>query len=300
MCSSDLTLVIGSEIITYSGTTATSFTGITRGANAQIYYPIGQCVAANSVTLTVDDTTNFSPAGTIIIGTELISYTGKTLTTFTGCTRGAQGTIAAAHADNSVIQEATAYYGWGQSASTTTNTQLRLWSQSNFGQDLLFNPRGGGLYYWTPGTSTAPAVGTRGVLVGSFSGTADIDSTTTLTVTSITSGTICIGMTVSGSGITAGTVIKDFLTGTGGLGDYEMSAAASATTTGIALTGTSDVPSVMNEVLVADSSRIVIGFGCNDYSSTTLNPMLVRWSAQESYTDWTPRDRKSTRLNSSH
>ena len=67
------TIVIGSEIITYTGTTATSFTGITRGANPGNFYPIGQPVAANSVTITVDDTTNFSPAGTILIGTELIS-----------------------------------------------------------------------------------------------------------------------------------------------------------------------------------------------------------------------------------
>ncbi len=282
------TLVIGSEIITYSGTTATSFTGITRGANAQIYYPIGKPVAANNVTITVDDTSNFSPAGTMIIGTELISYTGKTLTTFTGCTRGAQGTTAAPHPDNSIIQEATAYYGWGQSASTTTNTQLRLWSQSNFGQDLLFNPRGGGLYYWSPGTSTAPAVGTRGVLVGSFLGTADINSTATLTVQTITSGTISIGMTVAGSGIPLGTTITAFGTGTGGTGTYIMSAAATATTAGISLIGTSDVPSVINEVLVADSSRIVIAFGCNDYGETALDPMLIRWSAQESYTDWTP------------
>jgi hypothetical protein len=163
-----------------------------------------------------------------------------------------------------------------------------LWSQSNFGQDLLFNPRGGGLYYWSPGASTAPAIGTRGVLVGSFLGTADINSTTTLTVQTITSGTISVGMTVAGAGIPLGTVIKDFLTGTGGLGDYEMSAAASATTAGISLIGTSDVPVVMNEVLVSDSSRIVIAFGCNDYGDTTLDPMLIRWSAQESYTDWTP------------
>lgn len=282
------TIVIGSEIITYSGKTGTSFTGITRGANPGNFYPIGQPVAANSVTITVDDTTNFSPAGTILIGTELISYTGKTGTTFTGCTRGAQGTTAAAHADNSLIQEATAYYGWGQSASTTTSTQLRLWSQSNFGQDLLFNPRGGGLYYWAPGFSNTPDVGTRGVLVGSFSGTADINSTTTLTVTAVTSGTISVGMTVAGAGIPAGTVIKQFLTGTGGLGNYEMDFAATATTTGIALTGTSDVPVIMNEVLVADASRIVLAFGANDYGDTTLDPMLIRWSAQESYTNWTP------------
>jgi hypothetical protein len=282
------TIVIGSEIITYSGITATSFTGITRGVNAQIYYPIGQHVAANNVTLTVDDTTSFSPAGTILIGTELISYSGKTLTTFTGCTRGVQGTIAAAHADNSVIQEATAYYGWGQSASTTTNTQLRLWSQSNFGQDLLFSPRGGGLYYWSPGNSTAPDVGTRGILIGSFSGTANVNATTTLNVTAVTSGSIHVGMTVSGTNIPASTTITAFGTGTGGTGTYTMSATATGTTTGLTLTGTSDVPSAINEILVSDTSRIVIAFGCNDYGESQQDPLLVRWTAQESYTDWTP------------
>lgn len=250
----------------------------------------------NSVTtITVDDNSTFSPAGTILIGTELISYTSvnsPTYTQFLGCTRGAQGTIAVSHANNALIQEATAYYGWGESASVTSNTQIRLWSQSNFGQDLLFNPRQGGLYYWTPGLVSIPNVSTRGVLIGSFSGTATINSTTTLSVTSITSGTICVGMTVAGAGIPVNplnpTKIISFDTGTGGLGTYIMSAAATATTTGIALTGTSDVPSVINELLVSDSTRIVIAFGCNDYGDTTLDPMLIRWSAQESYTDWTP------------
>jgi hypothetical protein len=282
------TLVIGSEIITYNGTTPTSFTTLDPRPAPGSFYPIGQPVAANNVTLTVDDTTNFSPAGTMLIGTELISYTGKTLTTFTGCTRGAQGTVAAAHTNNSVIQEATPYYGWGLSASTTTNTQLRLWSQSNFGQDLLFNPRGGALYYWSPGNGPSPDVSTRGILIGAFSGTADVNGTTTLTVQSITSGSIFVGMTVSGTNIPLGTTVTAFGTGTGGTGTYTMSATATGTTTGLALTGTSDVPSVISEILVSDSSRIVIAFGCNDYGSTEIDPMLIRWSAQESYTDWTP------------
>lgn len=286
------TIVIGSEVITYTGTTATSFTGITRGANAQIYYPIGKPVAANNVTITVDSTSNFPPAGTFIIGAELISYTGLTGTTFTGCSRGAAGTTVAPHADNTIVQNATNYYGWGQSASTTSNTQLRLWSQSNFGQDLLFNPRGGGLYYWSPGTSTAPDVSTRGVLVGAFNGIADINSTTTLTVNFVTSGTIIIGMTVAGAGIPVGTTISGFGTGTGGAGTYIMDQSATATTSGITVIGTSDCPFAINEVLVADASRIVIAFGCNDLLISpdpfTQDPLLIRWSAQESYTDWTP------------
>jgi hypothetical protein len=254
-------------------------------------------INSSVTTITVDSTASFRSNGTLLIGNELITYSGTnspTNTQFTGCVRGALGTnppgspgVGYTHADNSVVTNALNYYGWGDSGSESTNTTLRLWSQSNFGQDLLFNPRQGGLYYWSPGTGAAPDVGTRGVLVGSFSGTANINSTTTLTVTFVTSGSIHIGMTVSGTGIPAATTIVGFGTGTGGAGTYIMSAAATSTTTGIALTGTSDVPSAINEILVSDTSRIVLAFGCNDYGSPDQDPLLIRWTAQESYTDWT-------------
>lgn len=39
--------------------------------------------------------------------------------------------------------------GWGQNAPTTFGAQLRLWSNDNFGQDLVIAPRQGGIYYWT-------------------------------------------------------------------------------------------------------------------------------------------------------
>jgi hypothetical protein len=39
--------------------------------------------------------------------------------------------------------------GWGQPANTSIpGEQLRLWTHTNFGQNLIINPRGGGLYYW--------------------------------------------------------------------------------------------------------------------------------------------------------
>jgi hypothetical protein len=38
--------------------------------------------------------------------------------------------------------------GWGEAASTGVGQQLRLWSESNYGEDLIINYRGGGLYYW--------------------------------------------------------------------------------------------------------------------------------------------------------
>ena len=242
----------------------------------------------STTTITVGSTANFPSTGLILIDNELITYSGKTATDFTGCTRGALGTTAASHLNAVIVYNAVDYYGWGQSASGTTNTQLRLWSQNNFGQDLLFNPRRGGLYYWSPGNANTPDVSTRGILIGSFSGTADTSSNTTLTVQSIVSGSISIGMEVSGTDIPANTTITAFGTGTGGTGTYTMSAAATGTTAGITLTGTSDVPTISNEILVSDSSRIVIAFGCNDYGSSEQDPMLIRWSAQESYTDWTP------------
>ena len=60
----------------------------------------------NSVTtITVADTTHFPASGEIIIESERITYTGKTGTTFTGCTRGANGTAAASHADTLVVKQ---------------------------------------------------------------------------------------------------------------------------------------------------------------------------------------------------
>lgn len=175
----------------------------------------------NSVTtVVVDSTTGFPAAGVIAIDAELIAYTSKTGTQFNGCTRGYSGTTAASHLDNTLTYNATNYYGWGQSASQTSNTQLRLWSQSNFGEKLLFSPRQGALYLWEPGTGSSPNVTTRATLV---------------------SGT--------------------------------------------------DVPSSINDIMVSDSSRITIAFGCNDYGAygtTPQDPLLIRWTAQESYTDWTP------------
>jgi len=175
----------------------------------------------SATTIVVVSTSAFTASGAIWINGEYITYSGKTATDFTGCTRGADGTTAASQSNGAVVSQATAFPGWGEAYnSSSIPVELRLWSQSNFGEDLLFSPRGGALYLWQPGLSATPAFGTRGT----------------------------------------------------------------------AVTGT-DVPAVINEIMVSDTSRIVIAFGCNDYGSygtTALDPLLIRWSAQESYTDWTP------------
>ena len=37
---------------------------------------------------------------------------------------------------------------WGSSSAITANGQLRLWTHDNFGENLIINPRGGGIYRW--------------------------------------------------------------------------------------------------------------------------------------------------------
>ena len=57
---------------------------------------------------------------------------------------------------------------WGGSTPLTAANTLRVWSQDNFGEDLIFNIRDGGIYYWDTSAST---LGTdRGVPISSLSG----------------------------------------------------------------------------------------------------------------------------------
>jgi hypothetical protein len=187
----------------------------------------------NSVTtITVDDTTAFSAAGNILIDSENISYTSKNSTQFLGCTRGLSGAgsgAAAAHADNATVAQSTTFTGWGSPAATGIGIQLRLWSQSNFGEDLIFNARGGALYYWA--NAAAASTFNRGQYLG--------PSTTIVTK--------------------SGNITTD-----------------------------SSCPTIANFVMVSDASRFVLAFGVNDYSSTVQDPLLIRWSDQESFATWFP------------
>lgn len=62
-------------------------------------------INSSVTTITVDSTLGFPASGEVLIDSERISYTGTTATTFTGCTRGVGGTVAASHSDNAVVYE---------------------------------------------------------------------------------------------------------------------------------------------------------------------------------------------------
>ena len=110
------------------------------------------------------------------------------------------------------------YWGFGPwGIGQSTLDALRIWNHSNFGEDLIYGPRGGGIYYW----DASAGVSTRGVALSTLS-------------------------------------------------------------------GASDTPVVQNNLLVSDVSRFVLCFGVNGLGTTTLDPMLIRWSDQEDPANWTP------------
>jgi len=192
----------------------------------------GGTLSSSNTTVTVTSTAAFTTTGNILIDSETISYTGKTGTTFTGCTRGLSGTgsgAAATHANGATVTQSTTFTGWGSPSATGIGIQLRLWSQSNFGEDLVFNPRGGALYYWANASSASTF--NRGQYLG--------PSTAVVTK--------------------SGTITTDAY-----------------------------CPTVANFVTVSDASRFVLVFGCNDYGGTIQDPLLIRWSDQESFATWYP------------
>ena len=108
---------------------------------------------------------------------------------------------------------------WGSSITNTVTTELRVYSHDNFGEDLIFNVRDGGIYYWD--TSTKNLGTDRAVVLDSL-----------------------------------------------------------GTDPGI--------PTIAKQVLVSDRDRHVIAFGCDPQDAIgTQDPLLIRFSSQESLTTWT-------------
>jgi hypothetical protein len=193
--------------------------------------------SSSTAAIAVTSTTGFT-IGTMYVGTEGISFTAVTATTFAGTiTRGVNTTAAAHTIGDTVYQYPATATGWGSPATTGIGIQLRLWSQSNYGEDLVINPRGGAMYYWANNASANVYDRCQIIKAG---------------------GTY---QTKAGTVPSSGTI-------------------------------DSSCPSLVNFILISDSSRFTFAFGCNDpsgiYASTTQDPMQVRWSDQNSVVTWTP------------
>jgi hypothetical protein len=393
-------ILIGTEQIAYTSKATNTLSGLTRGYNSTTAaaHTSGDAVGSYNVTVTDafggffnnDYVTfyNASAVGGITVSGEY-QLTYLTTTTYSILTTTAATSSATGGGTVYVVYQVTtgsATYipqvGWGagnwgtgtwgvgNTDVLTANSGIRIWNQINWGENLIYGPRGGPMYYWNAAigytnstvtmTIASPCVVTTGATLtdntaltlttsgalptglvpGNTYYTRYKSSTTfwlaatstevfftaactgaganTLTVTAINSGTILTGMTViylfSGNYLTLGTITFTG-SGTGGVGTYSVSAGVtvvsqamssstlintSGTQSGIqamsprgialsALAGADGyTPLYQNTFTVSDASRFVIAFGTNDYGSTVLDPMFIRWSDQESLTTWYP------------
>jgi len=116
-------------------------------------------------TINVTSNASFPTAGTIAVGTELISYTGKGTNTLTGITRGVKGTAVAgttgqAHSTGATVTNATDFSGWGDAVDAGTIVlEPGLWSLSNFSDTLVATISNGKTFTWD--SSIAARLSTR-------------------------------------------------------------------------------------------------------------------------------------------
>lgn len=105
-------------------------------------------IDASVTTVTVDSTAGFEDIGTITIELENISYTAKTATTFTGCTRGADSTSAASHLDNVTVTRSTKWYNVTRTSGAYSATADENWTGTILGGVLVMTNNYDKPQYW--------------------------------------------------------------------------------------------------------------------------------------------------------
>ena len=184
---------------------------------------------------------------------------------------------------------------WGNGSSTSSS--LQLWNQQNFGEDLIYGPRGQGVYYWSANVGFSPiqitiSIAAPGVITlpAGFSfpdGTTISLTSTGALPTGLTVGQVYFVVNSTGGTFNVSTSIQGTpITTSGGQSGIQR---ISQRGIDLADAGDADTPLYQNYLLVSDAFRFVIVFGTNDYGSSVLNPMLIRWSDQEDPFTWTPQ-----------
>jgi hypothetical protein len=179
----DYEIRVGSDILFIGqGFGAGSYSGQIAGEpSTTMNDPSGISDSDTSIILT--DASSFPSSGTVLIEQELITYSGISTNTLTGCTRGTNGTTAASHADGTIVLDASNFVGWGEAASSTVaGENARLWSSDNFGEDLIFCARNSSLYYYD--YSTRGDDDGRGVLLSTLGGASDVPTVASLVLVS--------------------------------------------------------------------------------------------------------------------
>ena len=182
------TIKIGSEHISYKTNSGTVLGDITRGADGTT-----EAIHSSGATATF--------VGLIQIDDELLLYTAKSSNTLT-VIRGSRGTTAAAHSDDDIVKEANGFYGWGDTVAPFTSGETRLWSQDNWGEDLVLNVRDDNVFYW----DASLGLSARATALSSQTGASDAPTTARQVLVSDTDRhVICLGAN------TIGTTAQDLL-----------------------------------------------------------------------------------------
>jgi len=150
------------DYVTFSG--AVGFNGLS-AATLNTTFPITY-LTANTYTIVVATTATSSGAGggSVVVAKYDISPGQQLAVQSFGWGAGPWGGVNTPPIPNS---------GWGLASPTGVATPLRLWNAHNYGQNLVYGPRGGALYYWD--ASNLPAnYANRGVLVSSLAGASDV------------------------------------------------------------------------------------------------------------------------------
>jgi hypothetical protein len=288
------TVTLGANPFTADGTLTVLVTSVAHGATT------GSFVTFSGATGTYASTWNSEYQITVV------SLDSFTITVAGGIPAGSYGgsAVVAAYQINAGPAYAVPLTGWGAGpwgsgtwgTGGTSTSALQLWSQINYGEDLVFGPRGGGIYYWdATGTVT-----TRGVALNTLGGPVTFTNSTSTGVPTVVTSTVLFtegaalqfaaSSSLPGNIVAATTYYVFQVDGTTfnlvDINGNEIS--TTSTGSGVYVSVIVDAPVVQNTLTVSDASRFVMVFGTNDYGSTAIDPMLIRWSGQNDPYNWTP------------
>jgi hypothetical protein len=288
------TVTLGANPFTADGTLTVLVTSVAHGATT------GSFVTFSGATGTYASTWNSEYQITVV------SLDSFTITVAGGIPAGSYGgsAVVAVYQINAGPAYAVPLTGWGAGpwgsgtwgTGGTSTSALQLWSQINYGEDLVFGPRGGGIYYWdATGTVT-----TRGVALNTLGGPVTFTNSTSTGVPTVVTSTVLFtegaalqfaaSSSLPGNIVAATTYYVFQVDGTTfnlvDINGNEIS--TTSTGSGVYVSVIVDAPVVQNTLTVSDASRFVMVFGTNDYGSTAIDPMLIRWSGQNDPYNWTP------------
>lgn len=185
---------------------------------------------------------------------------------------------------------------WGSSYPVGIGQQLRLWSNDNYGSDLVIAPRGGPIFYWKDSTGVSAKAAYLSANANATTAVTDaatfLIGATSITVTSANAPYIYPYMVITGTGIPAGTkVSSSYITGSTTVPITSTTTAGSSGNYTFSYAG-SFVPTETYQVVSSAIQQFVIAMGANPYSpndaATDFDPMLVRWSDQANPYQWIP------------